>query len=284
AALEHRYVALVGWMVGRPRAMLCIFVALVGAAAAVFAIYPTTLMPLEDQGYAIGVAGPAPGGSQPRVRDVAAKIDRLLGSTSGIKGWVTIGGYSALDSAKLSTAVTSFVMYEDFDKRPKDFSQLKLLAELQAKTKDEPTATFAVLPPSPIPGLGNAFGFQMMLEDRGGTGLRELDKAAHAMLTRARDDPGFLRVGFTTFDAASPQLFLDIDRPMARALGVTVDDVFKTLQAYLGSSTVNFFNQFNQSFQVRVQADADSRRRLADLSRFTVANRSGQMIPLGALV
>ena len=88
----------------------------------------------------------------------------------------------------------------------------------------------------------------------------------------------------TTFSAASPQLELDINRTMVESFGVTINDVFQTLQTYLGSTYVNQFNKFNQSFQVRVQAGADYRRELQDISNLYVANRSGQMVPLGALL
>ena len=117
------------------------------------------------------------------------------------------------------------------------------------------------MPPSPIPGLGNAFGFQMMVEDRASLGLRSYKRPLWLLLAGARR-PGFLRLGFTTFSDNSPQLYLDIDRTMAESLGVTVNDVSNTLQTYLGSTYVNLFNKFNQSFQVRVQADADYRSQL----------------------
>ena len=121
-------------MVQRPRAMVCVFFIIVGLAAAAFAIYPTALVPLEDQGYCIVTARLPAGASQPRVRQVAADIDAVLKDIPGIKGWVTIGGYSALDSAKLANVVTAFVMYQDWDQRPRGFSQTNLLPELQTKT------------------------------------------------------------------------------------------------------------------------------------------------------
>ncbi len=177
-----------------------------------------------------------------------------------------------------------FGVYDDWDKRPPGFSQMKLIPELTRKFNAVHAAAFAVLPPSPIPGLGNAFGFQMMVEDRRGIGLRELQKGVQAILGAAQAKPGFLRTGFTTFSDDSPQLYLDINRTMVSSLGVTVNDVFQTLQTYLGSTYVNLFNKFNQSFQVRVQAGEDYRRQLQDISNLYVDNRSGQMVPLGALL
>jgi HAE1 family hydrophobic/amphiphilic exporter-1 len=158
------------------------------------------------------------------------------------------------------------------------------LAELQKRFLAFSSAQFAVLPPSPIPGLGNAFGFQMVIEDRGGAGINELQKTVQEMLAKAQNRPGFLRIGFTTFNPNSPQLHLDIDRTMANSLGVTMKDISQTLQTYLGSSYVNLFNKFNQSFQVRVQSEADYRRQLEHIGNLSVANEAGQMVPLGSLL
>jgi HAE1 family hydrophobic/amphiphilic exporter-1 len=124
----------------------------------------------------------------------------------------------------------------------------------------------------------------MMVETRGDLGLNSLQKAVQEILRNANAEKGFLRTGFTTFSASSPQLYLDIDRTQAKSLGVEVNDVFTTLQTFLGSSYINLFNKFNQSFQVRVQAAADYRRQMEDIGNLYVTNKSGQMVPLGALL
>jgi HAE1 family hydrophobic/amphiphilic exporter-1 len=282
--VEQGYMGVVRWMVRRPRTMVCVFFVIVGLAEAAFATYPTALVPLEDQGYCIVTARLPVGASQPRVRQVAADVDAVLKDIPGIKGWVTIGGYSALDSAKLANVVTAFVMYQNWDQRPPGFSQAQFLPELQSKLLAIRNAQIAVLPPSPIPGLGNAFGFQMVIEDRASAGLSGLQQAVQQVLGIAQNRPGFLRIGFTTFNANSPQLYLDIDRTMAKSLGVSVNDISQTLQTYLGSTYVNLFNKFNQSFQVRMQAEADYRRQLEGIGKLSVANQSGQMVPLGSLL
>ncbi len=283
-AVEGGYIGIVRRIARHPGVAACAFAVVVGAAGALFMIYPTTLLPLEDQGYCIVVGALAPGASQPRVHAVADDIDRVLKSVPGIKGWVTIGGYSALDMAKISNVITAFVVYREWDKRPPGFSQAKLLVDLQKRFLAVREANFAVIPPSPIPGLGNAFGFQMMIEDRGAGKLSDLQTVTQKVLNTAKARPGFLRLGFTTFNVKSPQLSIDIDRTMVRALGVPLANVFQALQTFIGSSYINLFNKFNQSFQVRVQADAQYRRDLPDISNLYVANRHGQMVPLGALL
>jgi HAE1 family hydrophobic/amphiphilic exporter-1 len=222
------------------------------------------------------------GASQLRVRQVSAEMDAALRRVSGLKGWVTSGGFSDPDSANLANVVTKYVMYDDWDQRT-DLSQDEIVANLRKELQSIRKARFDVLVPAPIPGLGQGGGFQMMVEDRTGVGLGELEKAVRRVLSAADEQSG-LRGVTTSFNSASPQIELAIDRTMAESLGVTINDVFQTLQTNLGSTYVNLFNQFNQSFQVRLQADADHRRRLDDIANLYVANRSGQMVPLGALL
>ena len=284
AWLEAMYVKLVRWMTGHARSMACVFFVLVGFGATGISLYPSTLLPLEDQGYAIVTARLPVGASQPRVQEVSAALDKIYKDVPGLKGWVTIGGYSALDSAKLSNVLTTFVIYDDWGKRPKGATQPAIMANLQERVKEIRTASVAVMAPSPIPGLGTAFGFSMVVEDRVGRGIGTLDKTVQAVLRDANGQPDFLRAGFTTFSADSPQLYLDIDRNMARSLGVPVNSVFETVQTYIGSTYVNLFNLFNQSYQVRIQASADNREHAPDIGNLTVPNASGQMVPLGSLI
>ncbi|HEY6421337.1 MAG TPA: efflux RND transporter permease subunit [Candidatus Binataceae bacterium] len=284
AKVQERYISLVNWMAHRPFKMIGVFFGAISLAVFALSIYPSAMLPLEDQGYCIIAAELPAGSAQPRVREVSASIDAVLKKSPGIKGWVTIGGFSVFDSANLSNVVTVFAIYDDWSKRPPGLTQDKIIGGLTERFKAIRKATFAVMPPSPIPGLGNASGFQMVIEDRASSGLGELQKAVMEVLGKAHSKPGFLRAGFTTFNDSSPQIYLNINRTMAESLGVSISDVFQTLQTYLGSSYVNQFNKFNQSLQVRVQAQADYRRQLRDITNLNVPNRTGQMVPLGALL
>ena len=280
--IEDQYIEVVHWMCERPRQMVYVFVAVVGFSGFLFATHPSAFLPLEDQGYCLVIARLPAGASQPRLREVSADIDKVLKGTPGVRGWVTSGGYSDLDSANLSNVITEYVMYQPYDERP-DLPQQAIVDNLRQRLGAVQKAAFAVLVPPPIPGLGQAGGFQMMLEDRGSLGITELGKAAQLILQKTRGNQELQGVT-TTFSASSPQLYLDINRTMAESLGVSINDVFQTLQTYLGSTYVNLFNKFNQSFQVRVQGEADYRRQLDDIKGLYVANRDHQMVPMGALI
>ena len=192
-AVEQRYIGVVSWMVRRPRAMVCLFFAVVGCAAVIFARHPTAFLPTEDQGYCVLVAQLPAGASQLRVRQVSADIDAVLKNVPGIKGWVTSGGFSDPDSANLSNVVTKYVMYNDWDKRPADLSQNRIVADLRARLQSIRKAQFDVLIPPPIPGLGQAGGFQMMVEDRAGIGLGQLEKTVQQILLAADKEAGLAR-------------------------------------------------------------------------------------------
>jgi HAE1 family hydrophobic/amphiphilic exporter-1 len=283
AVVEGAYVALVAWMVHRPGLMALVFCAIIGVGAGLFALHPTGFLPDEDQGYAIVVGILPEGAAQPRVVAASDQVDAILKQTPGIGSWVSIGGLSMLDGANVSTMFSTFVIYESWKKRGAALTQDKIIADLRRRLAAVTDAEFAVMIPPPISGLGQSGGFQMMVQDRRSLGLQQLEATTHELIGAARSQSGLVGVT-TTFNARSPQLYLDIDRTKVESLEIPLNNVFNTLQAYLGSTYVNLFNKFNQSYQVYVQAAAPYRLRLDDIRGLYVRNSKGEMVPLGTLM
>ncbi|HEY3278545.1 MAG TPA: efflux RND transporter permease subunit [Syntrophorhabdaceae bacterium] len=280
---KQPYMSLVRWMVMRSNIMVIVFFIIIAIAGWQFVSRPTGFLPSEDQGYAILFARLPDGASQPRSREVAEKIGKVLGNTPGIKSWVTIGGYSFLDAANVSTINSTFIIYDDWSKRGRALSQEKLIAGLNRDlSKIQEADVFVVVPP-PIRGLGQSGGFQMMLEDRKNLGLEELQKAVDAVVQRANSEASLQGIA-STFNTRSPQLFLDIDRVKTRSLQVPLTNVFETLRGYLGSSFANLFNKFNQVYQVYIQASDVHRIRSEDIKGLYTRNSQGDMVPLGSLL
>ena len=283
AKVEAMYVSIVSWMVQRTRSMVLLFFGVVVMGGWLFSHHSAGFLPIEDQGYAIVVSKLPEGSAQPRVRAVVEHVSQILKETPGIKGWVTIGGFSVADAANLSNAFTIFAVYEDWEKRGAALSQQVILSGLKKRFEEIQEARVVAVTPPPIAGLGQLGGLQMMVEDRGAHGIKLLQPVMGELIRSAQTQSA-LGFATTTFSAQSPQIFLDIDRVKAQSLGLTMDNVFGTLQAYLGSSYVNLFTKFDQSFQVYVQADAPYRRDLDDIQNLYARNSQNNMVPLGTLL
>jgi len=282
--MKDAYMALVRRMVKRPGAMVLLFLVIIAVAGWEFARWPTGFLPTEDQGFAVLITRLPPGAAQPRLREAATRVGNILKNTPGVASWVTVGGFSFLDAANVSTISSTFVVYEDFKKRGSTLTQEKIIAGLNRElAKLQEVQAFVTIPP-PIRGLGQSGGFQMVVEDREGLGLAELQKAVDEVIHAGNARPQELRGLTTTFNAKSPQLYLDIDRTKAKSLQVTMNGLFETLRAYLGSSFANLFNKFNQVFQVYVQADEAYRLERRDIGNLHVRNLRGEMVPLGTLL
>src|SRR5215467_11255477 len=277
------YVGTVSRMVKRPALMSIVFVLIVAVTAWGFVRRPTGFLPTEDQGYAIIVTVLPEGASQPRSREVSERVNDILQRTDGVDAWVTIGGLSILDFANVPYYSATFVVYKAWKERGAALSQDRIVSGLNRKLSDIQEAFIFVAIPPPISGLGQTGGFQMMVEDRRSLGLAELQRSAGELVQAANSNPS-LRGLATTFSFRSPQLYLDIDRTKAESLQVQPPAVFEALQSYLGSSFVNFFNSFNQVFQVYIQADSSYRLEPKDLRNMYVRNQSGGMVPLNTLI
>jgi HAE1 family hydrophobic/amphiphilic exporter-1 len=282
-ATKTGYMGLVGRMVNHTGLMLVVFFAIIAVAGWQFVQRPTGFLPTEDQGYAILFTRLPDAAAQPRAKEVSEKIDAILKKTPGIASWVTIGGFSILDAANVATVNTTFIVYEDWSKRGRVLSQDKIVSGLNRDLSSIKEAiAFVVIPPS-VRGLGQAGGFQMMVEDRKGNDLETLQNVTN-QLVEAGNSQQNLRGLATTFDARSPQLYLDIDRTKAQSFQVPLNNVFDTLQAYLGSSFINLFNKFNQIYQVYIQVNDPYRATPEDIKNLYTRNSQGEMVPLGSLL
>jgi multidrug efflux pump len=144
-------------------------------------------------------------------------------------------------------------------------------------------AFIAVFPPPPVQGLGTIGGFKLQIQDRAALGNKALNDALQAFMAKAQQAPELAGM-FSSYQINVPQLYADLDRTHAQQLGVSIPDVFDTLQIYLGSLYVNDFNKFGRTYQVRVQADAPFRARPEDILQLKTRNRAGDMVPLSSLV
>jgi HAE1 family hydrophobic/amphiphilic exporter-1 len=192
---------------------------------------------------------------------------------------------SALDNnSTLANSGVAYVVLKDWSERGKGEDLRSLFQQFNRDFAAISEARIVVFPPPPIQGIGNAGGFAMQLELLDGSfDLTKLQTTTNTVLKDAQTQSGLQRVT-SSFRSTVPQLKVDVDRAKAETLQVSIDDVFATLGAYLGSSYVDQFNKFGRVFQVYVQADSQFRLRQQDIEQLPVRNKQGAMIPLGTMV
>jgi HAE1 family hydrophobic/amphiphilic exporter-1 len=282
--VERIYVAIVRILVRQVILGLIVFTALVAVTAWWYLSLPTGFIPTEDQGYFLIAIQLPDAASQQRTREVMEEVDSRLSRIEGISDRITIGGLSLLDFSSAPNAATMFCSFASFEERQKkDLTQDRILADVQQQLGSVQEALIIPFAPPAIRGLGVRSGFEMVVEDRAGAGLKQLEQVVQEIMTTARTQDALSGIN-STYRAGVPQLFVDVDREKAKVLNVPLGLVFGTLQACLGSAYVNDFNKFGRTYQVRVQADQRFRAEPRDIERLEVRNQQGQMLPLGTLV
>jgi HAE1 family hydrophobic/amphiphilic exporter-1 len=282
--LEAAYTRLIGRMVRRSAAMSLVALSLAAIGIWGLARLPTSFIPIEDQGYALVNLKLPDGASLERTRQVMAQVEAAVMKVPGVAHAISIGGISVLDnSATLANAGVTYVVLKPWEVRGSKEGLRPVLEHLQNAVSAIPDAVAFVIIPPPIQGIGNSSGFQMQVELRDNSkDYVKLQRVTEAITAEAATQSGIQRV-ISTFSAGVPQLMVEVDRVKARQLGVDVNEVFSTLQGYLGSTYVNQFNKFGRTFQVYVQADHQYRLEPADVGRFYVRNASGDMVPIGTI-
>ena len=249
-----------------------------------FTHMPTGFIPEQDKGYLLANVQLPEAASVERTKAVIDRMDRIARSMEGVEHTVGLAGESILLSANAPNFGSMFLILKPFDQRRDPRLRDMAIAErLQAACyKQIPEAVVSVFGAPPVDGLGTASGFKLMVEDRGNLGSRELQDATDAIIEQADREPQFAGL-FTLFRSNTPQLFADIDRVKAKSLGVRIGDVFNTLQVYMGSLYVNNFNEFDRSWQVKLQAAGRYRQTAEQVGQLKVRNAAGQMVPLNTL-
>ena len=250
-----------------------------------FKVVPIGFIPIQDQGYLIGMAQLPDGASLQRSDKVRQQMARLASNVPGIAHTVEITGLSGIDWASRTNAVTTFLMLSPFSERIKDpkLNGFAILAEVQRRFATIQSARVLVFPPPPVSGIGNTGGLKLQVEDRRGAGLPALQAATDALTAKTAAQPG-IASAFTTFRSQVPEVHLDLDRTKVETLGVPINSVFDTLQAYLGSTYVNDFNFLNRVDQVNVQGDNAFRLQPESIRGLYTRNQKGEMVPLGTLL
>ncbi|MCY1017585.1 efflux RND transporter permease subunit [Pyxidicoccus sp. MSG2] len=266
-----------------PLIILGAFLLCIGATVALFKATPTGFIPDEDQGYIIvSVQGPE-GTSLAQTEKVMAEVEAVLKDQPEVRVIFANGGFSPQGTGpNMANIFAALKPWEE--RRGKDQSVAALVERLRAPLGRIGGARVMPFQPPAIRGVGTVGGFQFVVEDTAGTSsLDQLASAVQTLMARGNEDSQ-LRGVFTGFNADTPLLDVEVDRQKAKALGVPIEQIFGTMQVYMGSQYVNDFNYANRAYRVYVQAEQQFRDSPQDIGAFYVRSDSGDMIPLESLV
>ena len=244
---------------------------------------PSSFLPDEDQGYMFLHLQLPNAASLERTEDACRKIENILAHTPGVQYTTTVAGFSLLSFVRTSYSGLFFITLKEWkDRKSREEQYQEILQHVNQELSKLPDGfAFSFSPPA-IPGVGTSGGFTFVLEDRAGKDVQFLANNLNTFMAAARKRPEIAGL-ISTFLPSVPQQFIDVDRDKVLKQGVPLNDVYRTIQAFMGGVFVNYFNRFGRQWQVYVQAEGEYRKSLDNVGQFYVRNHKGEMVPLSAL-
>jgi HAE1 family hydrophobic/amphiphilic exporter-1 len=280
----ERYGRVIGGLTRKATFSMLLLVVVCGGIWALGKVVPGGFIPDEDKGYLFVAVELPEGASLQRSDEVLKQVEQIVTNTEGVRSALAISGINILNNLNVPNCALMFVGLEDWHHREDPALHAKAIAEQwNRKFYAIPGARVFAFGPPALPGYGNVSGFTMQLQERSGGGVDQLSAAITQVQAAVAKRPEIGRLT-TTFNPATPQVKVELDREKARTLGVPVDSVFQTLQSYLSGLYVNDFVKFGRVYKVFLQAEPQYTNTPDGIGAFYVRNNDGEMVPLSTLV
>ncbi|MGQ0429216.1 MAG: efflux RND transporter permease subunit, partial [Gammaproteobacteria bacterium] len=278
-----RYSGGIGGTIGRAPRLLVIYAVLVIVTILGFRAVPGGYIPFQDKQYLFAILQLPEAATIDRTDEVMRRMGDIAMEVPGVSNVVQFPGLNAVHFVATPNVGVMFAGLEPQGQRELEAGEIANRINMGYSRIQEGLA-FALLPP-PVLGLGNANGLELYVEDRASLGYGELYNQTMGLVGALGQTPGIDPLGtFTSYQSNVPQLDATVDRTKVKELGLSLTDVFNTLQVYLGSAYVNDFNLFDRTYAVYAQADAPYRATVQDIEALKVRNNRGEMVPLGSVV
>jgi multidrug efflux pump len=277
------YVGGVRGVLGRPKTFLAAFAVILVLIVFLFKTIPGGFVPTEDKGYfALAVSLPS-GASRQRADSVVAKVERIVAGKPGVKNVISLVGFDFIMNANQTNIATMFVMLEPWEERTeKETSIGAIIGAVNRDLSQVPEATAFAFNLPEISGMGTTAGLEMNLLDRSGGSVKEFAGVVQEYVAAASQSPDVSRPR-ALISINTPQVYITVDREKVKSLGVSLTDVFQTLQTMLSAMYINDFNLFGRTYRVQAEAQPQFRVSPGDIGRLYVAAPGGAMVPVSSL-
>ena len=281
--VTDQYVRWSGMLLQKTFVVLVLLAGFTIAAGFFASRVPSSFLPDEDQGYAYINLQLPNAASLERTTQVVAEVENILKNTPGVQYSTSVVGFSLLSFVRTSYNAFFFVTFKPWDDRKTGAEQFQAIkAHLNQQLSKLPAAVAFSFSPPAIPGVGTSGGFTFVLEDRAGNDVQFLTKNLATFLDAARKRPELAGLS-TTFLPSVPQQFVEVDRDKVLKQGVNLNDVYRTIQAFMGGYFINYFNRFGRQWQVYIEAEGEDRAKAENVGQFYVRNNKGENVPLSTL-
>jgi hydrophobe/amphiphile efflux-1 (HAE1) family protein len=263
--------------------LIAVGVALAGTGISA-KLTPTGFLPSDDQGAFFIVVQMPDGASVGRTSEFVKKVEDVVKKETAVEDVNSVIGLNFIDNYSQPNAGFLIVTLKEFEHRNSSTEIVDaVMARLAKPLLEVPGGRAIPVAPPPIIGLGTGGGFSFVLQDLRGGSPQDMAQVLRGLVVAANQDPRLTRV-YSTYSAASPSIYLEVDRDKARVLGVDISSIFQALQTSLGGFYVNDINLFGRTWQVQAQAESEDRASVDDIYRINVRSAEGKMVPLRSLV
>jgi len=280
----NRYVSVSGLLIRKMVFSMLLLLGVAGAAFLVGSRLPSGFLPTEDQGYFYLNIQLPDAASLQRTDAFTKKVEAVLKSTPGVQYYSTIVGNSLLTQTNATYSAFVFVALKPWGQRKsKDTSIKAIMDSVNDNLDNMPEGrAFAFSPPA-ISGVGTSGGFSFMLEDRAGKSVAYLAENTDRFMQAAEKRPELQHLN-SSLNARVPQILVEVNRDKVLKQGVEVKEVYSTVQAFMGSLFVNYFNRFGRAWQVYIGAEKGYRTEAKEVMNFFVRNKNNEMLPLSSVI
>ena len=283
--VTHHYTNGVGAWIKRAPLVIVLLACICVGDYLLFSKKPTGFIPTEDDGRLYITYEIPEAGSTTRSLEVLDSIQHIAQRVPGVLHTAALGGLNILTFGIKSNAGSIFMQFKPWDQRKEKSEQLYgIIAELNKRFSVIKGARIVVIPPPAVPGLGNAGGFSIQIEQRqSNDDIQTFSRVVNQFVAEANKQPE-IGNAFTFFSARTPGYEVDVDRDKAKKLGLNLAEVYNTMQMYMGSTYINQLTIYGRNFYVVAQADTNFRNSLHSFDKYYVKNVNGEMIPLSTVL
>lgn len=282
--MTDSYVRRSGFMIRKSLIFLAIYLSTYFFIGFFHKTLPTAFLPMEDQGYFITSINLPDGATANRTLEVVKQVESILAQQEGVYKYTAITGINILTFSQEPNSAVVFTRLKPWSERTtKELKVFGILNTLGPKYAQIKEAKVFAMPPPPIRGMGPSDMFMLRLLQPGSNDYNKLAEATNAFVGELRNDPS-IKNPMTTMNINTPTLFVQVNREKAKMMGLSISDVYQTLQATIGAMYVNQFDKNGKTYWVEMQADSPYRATPEDIGRAWVRSSSGQLVPLSSVV